>query len=51
MQLKPALRAYRQQVPKTVKTHMHTYVHTKKSNKLQIINYLYTTIQFTTVIN
>ena len=44
MQVKPALRAYGQQVPKTVKTHIHTYI--QKSNKLQIINYLlYTTIQ------
>ena len=36
LQVKPALRAYGQQVPKTVKTLIHTYI--QKSNKLQIIN-------------
>ena len=36
MQVKLALRAYGQQVPKTVKTHIHACI--QKSNKLQIIN-------------
>ena len=30
MQVKPALRVYGQQVTETVKTHIHTYMHTKK---------------------